>query len=134
MIVLAGCTTAVVSPAPSRQPHLCGRLSAERCAQVIEAVADQVPENRRSTIAVADFATLGPQPSNGSGRYLVSFAPIPNEDVWLSPPTWTVTGTPGAWTVTPVADIVSLNVCYIDLLRQAGLTDYAPTYPSGVCG
>ena len=143
-MVLTGCTS-VDSPRPTAsepasavaQARSCGRLAQDVCVGVIGAVEAQVPETRSSPVAVADYSTPGiPRPTAGDdaqAAYLVAFAPLPGEDIWMNPPTWHVSGSPTGWTVTHASDLKSLNVCFILLLGGAGLTDYAPTVPSGVC-
>jgi len=51
----------------------------------------------------------------------------------MSPPTWVVTNSDDVWSLRPKSDVATLPVCFIELLRQAGLTEYAPTYPEGFC-
>ena len=137
--VLAGCVASSSSPAPTQiaQQRYCGRLSDASCAQAITAVQAQVPETRGSQVAVADYSTAGAsatQGAGGTGTYLVAFAPLPGEDVWMDPPTWFVSHSATGWTLNPATDLAGLNVCFILLLDQAGLASYAPTFPSGVCG
>jgi hypothetical protein len=90
-----------------------------------------------SSIAIADYATAGASASGVatfSPEYLVAFAPWGGGDLWTNPPTWHVSGSPTAWVITPMTDLKQLNVCFVLLLGEAGLTNYAPTFPSGVCG
>ena len=51
----------------------------------------------------------------------------------MSPPTWLVENSDDVWSLAPQRDVATLPVCFIELLRQAGLTEYAPTYPEGFC-
>jgi hypothetical protein len=135
LLLLAGCTPNSSSPSSSAisQARLCGRLTQDACAQVVAAVEAQVPGARSSMLAVADYAT--PVPATGSATtYLVSFKPWDSGDPWMNPPTWRVSGSPNGLTLTPAVDVKDLSVCFILLLRDAGLTDYAPTFPSGICG
>lgn len=130
-------------PSPVAQQQVCGRLSHDRCVKVIAAVEAGVPEAKTSRVAIADYASLGPAPSGSLGSpvtYLVAFAPWPSWapsgplPSYLSPPMWLVTSDDGKWSLAPRPDVTAVNVCFIELLGNAGLTDYAPTFPSGVCG
>ena len=90
---------------PVSQQRFCADgLDAAACEAAIAAVIRFVPENAGSTVAVV--ALVNPPSSgpavNPSGPavnpaaadgFLVAFAPIPGEDVWLNPPTWTVSST-----------------------------------------
>ena len=146
-VVLVVLAVATCSPAPSptarqsavpsstvAQQRICGRLTLDRCATVISVVQDQVPGTRQSALAIADESVPSlPVSSDGPSAYFVAFAPWDNEDYWMSPPTWLVTESNGTWSLAPEHDVNSLQVCFVELLRQAGLTDYAPSYPSGLC-
>ena len=110
---------------------------------MIAVVQNSVPDTRSSRLAVADYATPGGPPATGPSdeiSYLVAFAPWPtwapsgSPPVYASPPTWLATNADGQWSLAQRPDVTALNVCFIELLGRAGLTDYAPTFPSGVCG
>ena len=111
---------------------MCGRLADDRCAQVIWVVETSVPETKASSLAVADYASPAGA-GFGARAYLVAFAPWRDEDLWMSPPTWLVENSDDVWSLAPQRDVATLPVCFIELLRQAGLTEYAPTYPEGSC-
>ena len=119
------------------QQHFCGRLASGTCDDVISFVQETVPGTRSSAVAVADYAAIAPigstRTSQDSTSYLVSFAPYGDQDLWMNPPTWLVTDSNGTWSLKPESDVTSLNVCFVMLLRDAGLTDYAPSFPSGEC-
>ena len=90
-----------------------------------------VPETKASSLAVGDYAR--PEGAAFDVRaYLVAFAPWA-DDLWMSPPTWRVDNSDDVWSLWPQGDVASLPACFIELLRQAGLTDYAPSYPEGLC-
>ncbi len=144
-VLLLGACTSALSPttagsgaSTAAQRQSCGHLAQDLCAEVIGAVQGQVPDTKASSIAIADYANPGAASPIGatssSPDYLVAFAPWGNGDVWMNPPTWRVSGSPNAWVITPMTDVKQLSVCFVLLLRDAGLTDYAPTFPSGVCG
>jgi hypothetical protein len=128
-------TPSTVSPSQAvHQASACGRLTQQRCAEVIAVVEAQIPGTKQSNTAVADWASPAGSSAAGGPSYLVAFAPWASGDLWLSPPTWRVSGSAGTWSVEPWRDDVrAMPVCFIEVLREANLTDYAPKYPSGVC-
>ena len=110
---------------------MCGRLPDDLCGQVVSLMHTSVPETKASSLAVADYAR--PEgAASGVRAYLVAFAPWA-DDLWMSPPTWRVDNSDDVWSLSPQSDVASLPACFIQLLRQAGLTEYAPTYPAGSC-
>ena len=140
LLWVAAACAAPSTPSPgspsqaAHQASVCGRLTQQRCAEVIAVVEAQIPGAKQSNTAVADWASPAGSRAAGVPTYLVAFAPWDSGDLWLSPPTWRVSGVAGTWLVKPWRDDVrAMPVCFIDVLREANLTDYAPTYPSGVC-
>lgn len=138
-LLVLGCSFGP-TPAPSgvAQQRTCGRLAAPTCDAVVGAVLTANPDAKASPLAVADYA-LRPAALPGSassvGDYLVAFAPwgpSPSSGPYRSPPMWRVTERNGTWSTVPTY-VTDANVCFISLLLDAGLTDYAPTFPSGIC-
>jgi len=125
-----------VTPTPVAQERMCGRLAQDECARVISAVEDVVPEARGSRLAIADYAELGPVASMSVPiDYFVAFAPWGGpvaSGTYLSPPLWRVSETAGQWSLQPL-DVTQVNVCFIEILDGAGLSDYMPPHPSGLC-
>jgi hypothetical protein len=141
VLLLAGCS-ASPTPVPSRvaQQRTCGRLTTSACQQVIATVEATDPAAASSSLAIADYALPpGPLAASSGGDafdYLVAFAPWApqaSQGPYLSPPMWQVTEAGSAWSAKPVY-VTDVSVCFITLLRDASLTDYAPSFPSGVCG
>ncbi len=123
------------SLSPVAQDVRCNRVANAECAQVLGVVEARVPDTRQSRLAIVDYSAFGPGPSTfASPIYLVSFAPWGSGDLWMSPPTWRVTNQLTNWYVVPEQNVRDLPVCFVMLLRDANLTDYAPTFPSGICG
>jgi hypothetical protein len=138
LVVACSATPSLSSPAAVQQ-RTCGRLTTSTCDQVIATVGATVPAANGSRVAVVDYA-LPPASlaeSSGSGRldYLVAFAPWGPQATagpYLSPPMWRVTDANGQWSATPIY-VTDASVCFVILLRDASLTDYTPSFPSGVC-
>ena len=142
--LIAACSTSpsatpLSSPSGVAQQRTCGRLTTSLCGQVIAAVEVADPDVRESALAIADYALppVASQPSgNAAVDYFVAFAPWTpqaTQGPYLSPPMWRVTDANGRWSSTPVY-VTDATVCFIALLRAASLTDYAPSFPSGICG
>jgi hypothetical protein len=117
------------------QQQICGHLSRDQCERVIAIVQRSVPETKASPLAVADYVMPGDNSILGRPDvYLVAFAPWGDKTTSSSPPTWLARNSEDVWSITRHDDLRSLPVCFIELLVQARLTDYAPTSPAGLCG
>lgn len=123
------------APAPSIAPTsspiiqrlLCGDdLDQATCESAIANVIRAVPDNAQSTVAVVGLfnaPSATPAANSAPDDLLVSFAPLPGEDTWLNPPTWTVSSERGE--VQPWrADQWPPH--YVTLLVEAGLVSDAP--------
>ena len=98
---LAGCAQAWPWLGQAQQ-RACGQLDAEQCADVIARVEAAVPETAGSRLVVADLAEPPGVHAYGAFTALVSFVPWDrSEDLWLSPPTWTVSKGAAGWIVEP---------------------------------
>ena len=138
-LLVTACSVAPsASPSGVAQQRTCGHLAASTCDRVITTVETAVPAARDSHLAIADYALpygSGDGASEGTADYLIAFAPwgpSASPGPYLSPPMWRVSNVNGQWSITPIY-VTDANVCFISLLQDASLTDYAPSFPSGVC-
>jgi len=133
VVVVAGVITPPVPSnvptiSPNSQRLFCGDgLDQATCEAAVAAVVRAVAENAASAVAVVGPLSP-PSPASAANstvddRLLVSFAPLAGEDVWLNPPTWTVSS---ADTIVEPWRAEQWPPHYVTLLVQAGLVGDAP--------